>query len=93
MWQISPMIEPLTGSTMGLLHFGKAQRFPETANSRFTVGRDGSVGPSFLGLAWGRVPCLEAAFWPRGLFAAGFLAGAGFFLSDLLFATVSPLRR
>jgi hypothetical protein len=45
-WQIWPTIDPLAGSTRGLRHPGKAQRFPETAKSRFTVGLDGSVNAS-----------------------------------------------
>src|SRR5262245_54153746 len=41
-------MEPDCGSTRGVGHFGKAQRFPDTANSRLTVGLDGSFGPAFV---------------------------------------------
>src|SRR5262249_7881628 len=41
-------MEPDCGSTRGVAHFGKPQRFPDTANSRLTVGRDSSFGPGLL---------------------------------------------
>src|SRR5207244_3662598 len=73
MWQICPMIEPLFASTRGLLHSGKAQRFPDTANSLFTVGRDGAVGPAFFLLLDG-VDFFAATFCAGGFFCVPFFA-------------------
>jgi hypothetical protein len=48
MWQTSPRIEPLAGSTRLLGQPGKAHLFPDTAKSLFTVEVEGALGsPDF----------------------------------------------
>src|SRR5579872_3122524 len=67
MWQIWQRMEPLASSTTAVEQPGNAHRLPETANNRFTVGRDGSERLACTRDFLCRTPLFPLG-WPAPLF-------------------------